>query len=455
MRWNRWLRSRDSGWFGNEEYTMQRATIEGPDQQTMQCPQCGHEMKVTESLAAPLIAAVERKYQQQMRDQQTQIAGREQEVSNRSAELEKQAADAERRMSEQVRIRLEAERKEVAAQEAERARRQVAAELDRQAGELKDRDARLESLTGKLKAAQEQEAEFLRQKRALDDERRELKLQVERQVQQELESVRRLAQQQVEEQTQLKLQDKDSKIEGLLQKINELQRKAEQGSQQAQGEVLEIQAEQQLRSRFPTDEIQPVAKGQFGGDLLHTVRDAGGQSCGTILWEFKRTQNWSPGWLAKLRGDQRTAGAEIAVLATQTLPRDITHFDQLDGVWVSSLACTLPVAVALRQALIELARARRVGEGEETKAQQVYSYLTGPQFRHRVETIAEKFTDMRADLDQERKFMERLWAKREKQLELVLKASEGINGDLQAIAGRTLDAIDALQPQMKLLPDEN
>jgi hypothetical protein len=306
-----------------------------------------------------------------------------------------------------------------------------------------------------LKAAQEQEADFLRQKRALDDERRELKLQVERQVQQELDTVRRQALQQVEEQTQLKLQDKDSKIDGLLQKINELQRKAEQGSQQAQGEVLEVQAEQQLRSRFPMDEIQPVAKGQLGGDLLHTVRDAAGQPCGTILWEFKRTQNWSAGWLTKLRGDQRMAGAEMAVLASQALPPNITLFDQLEGVWVSSLACTLPVAVALRQALIELARVRRAGEGEETKAKQVYSYLTGPQFRHRVETIAEKFTDMRSDLDQERKFMERQWAKREKQLELVLKASEGINGDLQAIAGRTLDAIDALQPQMKLLPDEN
>jgi hypothetical protein len=142
------------------------------------------------------------------------------------------------------------------------------------------------------------------------------------------------------------------------------------------------------------------------------------------------------------------------VLVTQALPRDVTLFDQIDGVWVSSLGCTLPVAVALRQAVIELARARRASEGEQTKAQEVYSYLTGPQFRHRVETIAEKFTDMRADLDAERKFMERQWAKREKQLELVLKASEGINGDLQAIAGRTVDAIDALQPQMRLLPEE-
>jgi hypothetical protein len=439
----------------DKEYTMQKATMQGPAEQTMQCPQCGYEMKVTESLAAPLIAAVERKYQQQIRDQQVAIAGREQEVVNRCAELEKLAADAERRMSEQVRIRLEAERKQLTAQEADRAKRQVAAELDRQAGELQDREARLESLTGKLKAAQEQEADFLRQKRALDDERRELKLQVEKQVQQELETVRRQAKSQAEEQMGLQVRDKDEAIQVLRRQIDELRRKAEQGSQQAQGEVLEMQAEQQLRARFPMDDIQPVAKGQFGGDLLHTVRDAAGQPCGTILWEFKRTQNWSAGWLAKLRGDQREAGAEVAVLATQTLPRDITLFDQLEGVWVSSLACTLPVAVALRQALIELSRVRRVGEGEETKAQQVYSYLTGPQFRHRVETIAEKFTDMRADLDQERKFMERQWAKREKQLELVLKASEGINGDLQAIAGRTLEAIDALQPQMKLLPDEN
>jgi hypothetical protein len=434
---------------------MQRATTSAPNEQTMECPQCGYEMKVTESLAAPLIATVERKYQQQMREQQAVIAGREKEVANRSAELERQALEAERRVAEQVRVRLEAERKQLAMQETERAKLMVAGELERQASELKDREARLESLATKLKAAQEQEAEFLRQKRALDDERRELKLQVERQVQQELETVRRQAQSQVEEQMQLQVRDKDEAIQSLRRQIDELKRKAEQGSQQAQGEVLEVQAEQQLRTRFPMDDIQPVPKGQFGGDLLHTVRDAAGQPCGTILWEFKRTQNWSAGWLAKLRGDQRAAGAEVAVLASQTLPRDFSLFDHVEGVWVSSLACTLPVAVALRQALIELARVRRAGEGEQTKAQQVYSYLTGPQFRHRVETIAEKFTDMRADLDQERKFMERQWAKREKQLELVLKASEGINGDLQAIAGRTLDAIDALQPQMMLLPDEN
>lgn len=431
------------------------STVQGLVEQTMQCPQCGYEMKVTESLAAPLIAVVERKYQQQMREQQAALAGREREVADRTAALEQQAAEAERRIAEQLRTRLEIERRQVAVQEAERAKQNVAADLERQARELADQQARLEALNGKLKAAQEQEAEFLRQKRVLEDERRELRLQVERQVQQELESVRRLAQQQVEEQMRLQVQDKDDAIQTLRRQIDDLKRKAEQGSQQAQGEVLEIQAEQQLRTRFPMDDILPVPKGEFGGDLIQTVKDAAGQACGRILWEFKRTRNWSDGWLAKLRGDQRAAGAELAVLVTQTLPREVSLFDQIDGIWVSSLGCTLPVAVALRQAVIELARARRASEGEQTKAQEVYSYLTGPQFRHRVETIAEKFTDMRADLDAERKFMERQWAKREKQLELVLKASEGINGDLQAIAGRTVDAIDALQPQMRLLPEEN
>ena len=424
------------------------------NQQTVTCPQCGEQIRLNESLAAPLVKEVERKYQQQMRQQQDAMAAREKEVNDRAALLARQAAEAEQRVSAQVQTRLEQERKQVIAQEAERAKQRVADEMAQQASALQQNEARLRELAAKLQTAQQHEAEFLKQKRALDDERRELKLQIEKQVQQELETVRLQAQRQAEEQMQLKVHDKDEAIKALRRQIDELQRKAEQGSQQAQGEVLEIQAEQQLRARFPMDEIAPVPKGEFGGDLLHTVRDQSGQACGSILWEFKRTKAWSEGWLAKLRGDQRAAGAELAVLVTQTLPRDITHFDHMEGIWVSSLGCTLPVAIAMRQALIELSHARRAGQGQETKVQQIYSYLTGPQFRHRVGTIAEKFTDMRADLDQERKFLQKQWAKREKQLELVLEASEGMYGDLQGIAGRSLAEIDALEPQL-LLDDQS
>lgn len=425
-----------------------------PAQQTIQCPECGYLVKVTESLAAPLIAEVERKYQQQLRKQEEAIVAREEAVAQGTAELQRQKGEAEKQVAAQVNSRLEAGRKQMVAEEAERARQRVAGELAKQSDALRESEERSRALQDKLAAAQQQEADFLRQTRALEDERRELKLQIEKQVQQELAAVREQAQRQAEEKLELKVQEKDDAIQAMRRQIEELKRKAEQGSQQAQGEVLELQAEQQLRTRFPLDEIIAVPKGEFGGDLLHTVRDQAGQTCGSILWEFKRTKEFSKNWLSKLRQDQRAANADLAVLVSQTMPRDVLHFDQMDGIWVSSLGCTLPVAIALRQALIELAHARRAGEGHETKVHQVYAYLTGPQFRHRMNTIAEKFKDMRADLDQERKFLNKQWSKREKQLELVLEASAGIYGDVQGIAGRSIEEIDALEPQM-LLQDQS
>ena len=184
--------------------------------------------------------------------------------------------------------------------------------------------------------------------------------------------------------------------------------------------------------------------------MLQHVRDHTGQLCGKILWESKRTKAWSDSWLPKLKGDQRAAHAELAVIVSQAMPKDITHFDELDGIWVSSLSCILPVANALRVSLVQLAGVRRAGEGQETKAQQIYAYLTGPRFKHRIECIAEKFTGMRTDLDRERKWMNKQWAKREGELLAVLEATSGLYGDLQAIAGQSLKEIDALEGPMHL-----
>ena len=148
--------------------------------------------------------------------------------------------------------------------------------------------------------------------------------------------------------------------------------------------------EDQLRRQFPFDEIQPVPKGEFGGDILHIVRDSSGRECGRILWEFKRTKQWQAIWLSKLKGDQRAARADLAVIVSQAMPPDIQHFDEVDGIWISSLACTLPVATALRASLLQLASQRRNTEGQQTKSELVYAYLTGPHFRGRIEAIAER-----------------------------------------------------------------
>ena len=178
-----------------------------------------------------------------------------------------------------------------------------------------------------------------------------------------------------------------------------------------------------------------------------------GQSCGTILWESKRTKNWSDGWLAKLRDDQRTAKAEIAVLVSQVLPKDVEAFDLVNGVWVIHPRVALPVAIMLRQSLIELAVARQSSEGQQTKTEMLYSYLTGPRFRLRVQAIVEAFSNMKEDLDKERKVITKQWAKRDEQIERVMQATVGMYGDMQGIAGKTLQEIEGLE--MKALGDGN
>jgi hypothetical protein len=276
-------------------------------------------------------------------------------------------------------------------------------------------------------------------------------LTIETKVQESLTAVRNKAKLEAEEGLKLKVAEKEEQIAGMQRQIEELKRKAEQGSQQLQGEVQELELESLLQSTFPNDSIEPVAKGEHGGDVVHKVAGPNGQHCGTILWESKRTKNWSDAWLSKLREDQRAAKAEVALIVTQALPDGVETFNMIDGVWVTSHHCAIPVAIALRYSLIELAAARQAGEGQQTKMELVYQYLTGPRFRHRIQAIVEKFGDMHEDLQRERKTMTKLWARREEQIRCVVESTAGMYGDLQGIAGKTLQEIEGLE--FKLLPE--
>jgi hypothetical protein len=231
----------------------------------------------------------------------------------------------------------------------------------------------------------------------------------------------------------------------MQRQIEDLRRKAEQGSQQLQGEVQELELGSILLQKFPFDVIEPVPKGEFGGDLIHRVIGPAGQICGAILWEAKRTKTWSDGWLAKLRDDKRNAKADLALIVSHALPKGLEHFDYIDGVWVTNPRCAVPVAIALRQSLIDVSAARLAGEGQQSKMALVYQYLTGPRFRHRIEAIVERFSAMQEDLERERKAMMRLWAKREEQIRGVIEATAGMYGDLQGIAGRTFQEIEGLE----------
>ncbi|UJS16798.1 MAG: DUF2130 domain-containing protein [Candidatus Jettenia sp.] len=210
-----------------------------------------------------------------------------------------------------------------------------------------------------------------------------------------------------------------------------------------------------MSTKFSHDIIEPVPKGEHGGDVLHRVTSIPGQCCGTILWESKRTKNWSDGWLSKLREDQRAAKAEIAVIVSQTLPKGVETFELIDGVWVTHPRAALPVAVTLRHTLIEIASARQATDGQQTKMEMVYQYLTGPRFRQRVQAIVEAFSSMQEDLDKEKKVITKQWAKREEQIDRVMQATVGMYGDLQGIAGKTLQEIEGLGLQALESPGDS
>jgi hypothetical protein len=410
---------------------------------TVVCPQCKSEIKLTESLAAPLLESIRRDYDQRLSQKDADVAKREALLNERAASLEK----AKAAVDQQVAQKLDQERARIAAEEQRKAKLTLGNDLDQKIKEIGTLNAVLKQQNEKLAEAQQAQAEVLRKQRELDDAKRELELTIEKRVQADLGSEREKAKKEAEEDLKLKVMEKDQTITAMQKQIEELKRRAEQGSQQLQGEVQELELEALLAARFPRDTIQPVAKGEFGGDVLHRVIGPLNQPCGTILWESKRTKNWSDGWLPKLREDQRAAKAEVAVIISQALPKDLETFGFVDGVWIADPKVALPVAMALRQSLIEVASARQASEGQQTKMEMVYSYLTGPRFRQRVQAIVEAFSSMKEDLDREKKAITRQWAKREEQIDRVMQATVGMYGDLQGIAGKTLQEIEGLEFQ--------
>ena len=407
---------------------------------TIICPNCKTEIKLTESLAAPLIEATRQEFEKRLSQQNADIAKQESALRERENALSK----ARETIDEQVTEKINLERAKIISEEARKAKLAVAADFQQKTAELDDLKEAIKQQDEKLAEAQKAQVELIRKTRALDDARREIELTIEKRVQEGLDTTRQQARREAEEQLKFKVMEKEHTISAMQKQIEELKRKAEQGSQQLQGEVQELELEALLRAKFPHDRILPVPKGDHGGDVLQCVVNPVGLACGTIIWESKRTKNWSDSWLAKLREDQRTAKAEIAVIVSQVIPKEVETFDLIEGVWVTHPRAVLPVAMLLRQSLFEVAAARQASEGQQTKTELVYQYLTGPRFRLRIEAIVEAFSSMQEDLDKERKVILKQWAKRDEQIDRVMQATVGMYGDLQGIAGKTLQEIEGL-----------
>lgn len=415
---------------------------------TIICFNCKTEIKLTESLAAPLIESTKRDYEARLTQKDADVASRQKALQVREDSLikERNALDG------QIAEKLKEERVKIAADEAKKAKLALSIDLEQKDKALLELQEILKVREIKLIEAQKAQADILKQKRELEDAKRELDINVEKGIQQGLAAARDKTRKEVEDEQKLKVAEKEQLIAAMQKHIEDLKRRAEQGSQQLQGEVQELELESLLRSKFPRDIIEPVPKGEYGGDAQQRVFGPLGQLCGVIIWESKRTKNWSDSWLTKLRDDQRAAKAEISVLITQTLPKGVETFDLIDGVWIAHPRVAIPVAIMLRQSLIEIAMARQASEGQQTKVEILYTYLTGPRFRQRVQAIVEAFSNMREDLEKEKRVITKQWAKRDEQIERVMHATVGMYGDMQGIAGKSLQEIEGLE--IKSLEDE-
>lgn len=438
------------------------------------CPKCGYAIPLTEALStqlhAQMEAALRGEHEARLRQAVAEAEARKQgeldqmlkaleeqlqtqsakarEAEQREIELRRKTMeleDASRTVAEKTRIEVEeklhreAEEKAqaLAAQAEKRGRESASLELDL----LK---AQLAEQRQKTEAAQKAELELRKQAQELEERQRALDLEVARKLDAEKQRLEESIRKTASEEQSLKLKEKEKQIEALRKALEEAKRKSEQGSQELQGEVLELDIQAALERQFPQDAIRPVPKGVRGADLVQEVRNGAAQACGSIVWETKNTKHWQPAWLDKLKEDQRAVGANLAVLVSVALPEGIGEFGQVDDVWVASLRAWPALAVALREQLIQVAFAHAASEGKHEKMELLYRYLAGDQFRQRVQGIVEAFTQLQDQLNRERRAMERLWKEREKQIERVIGNTVGMYGEMRGIVGTSVPDIPAL-----------
>ena len=403
---------------------------------TIDCPNCQHKIEIAEVLRAQITANVRGEMAGIMSAHQSQL-----EADQKRIEDEKRCIEQDRKSIEEQVAVLVASQKEQLTVEAEK---QAYVQLDL---ELRDRDSKLTELESQLITARSNELVLRKRERDLESQKQELELQVARQLDQERAKLRAEAKQQFEDQYLLREADKDKTIADLLNQLKEMQRKAQQGSQQLQGEVQEIALQELLTSTFALDAVQQVPKGVCGGDCIQTVVDTNGRLCGSILWESKRTKNWSNTWLAKARDDQRAAESEYVIIVSETLPEGVRNFARIEGVWVCGWQHVSALATALRFGLFEIAKARAISSGRNEKTELVYNYLSSTGFQQRVAGIVEAFVSMQTHLESEKRSMKRIWSCREKQISRAVTNTACLYGDLQGIIGSSLPAIDGLQPR--------
>ncbi|MCH7510940.1 MAG: DUF2130 domain-containing protein [Chloroflexi bacterium] len=387
---------------------------------TIVCPKCGNEIQLSEAFTVQirneLSAEFEQSFKERAKEFKDALLAKDQELES------------------------ELKKRQVEIQEAAQKKAEEAAETN-----LKDLKAQLQEKTAEIKQARDDELKLRKRERELIKKTEKAELEIVRRLTEERGTLKTEIESALRGEHDLVIKEKDTQLDRVRKQLKEATRKAEDKSQELQGEALELELEELLRKTFPTDEIQAVKKGVRGADVIQRVRSRRGDDAGTILWESKRTKAWSATWIRKLKDDQRRENADFGVIVSEALPDTVTDFGSVDGIWVTGLRFAVGLATVVRQGLIDLAQARAALVDKSDKMDLLYNYLSGPQFKQRVEPIVESIIGMQEDLDREKRAMETAWAKREKQIQRALASAAGMYGDLQGIIGASLPPVKTLE----------
>lgn len=391
------------------------------------CPNCGSAIDVDEILNKQ----AEEKYRKEFENQKAIL-----EVQQQKFEEDK------KRARDEYAQKLDAERQKIKSEESQLARQKILEEFKLQ---MQVQQEELENRKKENAELKRKEVEFLRKEELLKEKEQEIDLQIQRKLKEERENLEEKIKKQEYEKNQIKENDYQLKIREYeyqldTQKklVEEMKRKAEQGSMQLQGEVQELALEEILRTSFPFDVISEVGKGVRGADAIQLVHNKFGQNCGKIIYESKRTKSFSNDWIEKLKADMRLQQADVAVLVTETFPKDLERFGEKDGIWICHFSEVIPVAYLLRDSIIKISAATQSQENKGEKMAMLYTYLTSNEFTEQWNAIREGFLQMKLSIQTERVAMEKLWKSREKQLEKVLLNAAHIHGSIEGIAGNSL-----------------
>jgi len=395
---------------------------------TIKCPNCAHEF--------PLEEAVSEEYKKELREQMlTYKKQKDEEIAKKEREWQLQLQKKDADFTQQ----LKSEKDRLQQQLETDLRKTIASDFENKVRLLEQHNLENEE---KLRTARQKELEFLQKEMSLKNREEELELSVQRQLQEGrtriAEEIRKLEEQKTQARDteyQLRLKELEKQLDDQKKLADEMRRKAEQGSMQLQGEVQELALEEMLKISFPFDQVAEVGKGARGADCIQIVRNQHGQECGKIIYESKRTTSFAVEWIEKLKADMRSLGADVAVIVTKTMPKDMDRFGIKDGVWICNFAEVKAVATVLRDGVVKIFHAGKTNDNKGDKMQLLYGYLTSNEFAEQWNAIREGFMSMRLSIQRERDAMEKLWKSREKQLEKVLLNAAHIRGSIEGISG--------------------